>query len=98
MLRELRTKGRPEQAHAAGSTPPKTPRQAVLQIIAADVSMSLDTVLAGAARDHEVVLWIWLGLSVVLMAVAANYIAVSSTGVIGLPGSALPSSSISPPT
>jgi predicted tellurium resistance membrane protein TerC len=56
---------------------PKTPRQAMLQIIAADVSMSLDNVLAvaGAARDHEVVLWIGLALSVVLMAVAANFIA-----------------------
>ena len=46
----------------------------MLQIIAADVSMSLDNVLAvaGAARDHEVVLWIGLALSVVLMAVAAE--------------------------
>ena len=39
--------------------------------------MSLDNVLAvaGAARDHEAVLWIGLGLSVVLMAVASNFIA-----------------------
>ena len=49
----------------------------MLQIIVADVSMSLDNVLAvaGAARDHEVVLWIGLVLSVVLMAVASNFIA-----------------------
>ncbi len=77
MFRELRAKGRPENGNAAGVAAPKTPRQAMLQIIAADVSMSLDNVLAvaGAARDHEVVLWIGLGLSVVLMAVAANFIA-----------------------
>lgn len=77
MFRELRAKGRPEHGNAAGVAAPKTPRQAMLQIIAADVSMSLDNVLAvaGAARDHEVVLWIGLGLSVVLMAVAANFIA-----------------------
>jgi len=77
MFRELRAKGRPEHEHAASAATPKTPRQAMLQIIAADVSMSLDNVLAvaGAARDHEVVLWIGLGLSVVLMAVAANFIA-----------------------
>jgi predicted tellurium resistance membrane protein TerC len=77
MFRELRAKGRPEHEHAASIAAPKTPRQAMMQIIAADVSMSLDNVLAvaGAARDHEVVLWIGLGLSVVLMAVAANFLA-----------------------
>ena len=77
MFRELRAKNRPKHEHAASTATPKTPRQAMLQIIAADVSMSLDNVLAvaGAARDHEVVLWIGLALSVVLMAVAANYIA-----------------------
>ena len=49
----------------------------MLQIIAADVSMSLDNVLAvaGAARDHKAVLWIGLALSVMLMAVASNFIA-----------------------
>ena len=62
---------------ADASTPPKTPRQAMIQIIAADISMSLDNVLAvaGAARDHQGVLWFGLGLSVVLMAVASNFIA-----------------------
>jgi YjbE family integral membrane protein len=76
MYRELRAKGRPEaeEAHAAA---PKTTAQAMLQIIVADISMSLDNVLAvaGAARDHKVVLWIGLALSVVLMAVASNFIA-----------------------
>jgi YjbE family integral membrane protein len=79
MFRELRAKGHSEAAHAEGSTTakPKTAGQAMLQIIAADVSMSLDNVLAvaGAARDHKTVLWIGLILSIVLMAVASNAIA-----------------------
>jgi YjbE family integral membrane protein len=77
MYRELRSKGRSEAEAAASHATPKTPRQAMVQIIAADLSMSLDNVLAvaGAARDHEIVLWIGLGLSVVLMAVASNFIA-----------------------
>jgi YjbE family integral membrane protein len=77
MYRELRAKGRPEAEAAESHAAPKTPRQAMLQIIVADVSMSLDNVLAvaGAARDHEVVLWVGLVLSVVLMAVASNFIA-----------------------
>ena len=77
MFRELRAKGRPEHEHAASTATPKTPRQAMLQIIAADVSMSLDNVLAvaGAARDHLAVLWFGLILSVILMAVASNFIA-----------------------
>jgi YjbE family integral membrane protein len=79
MFRELRTKGQSEAGHAeaAGEKTPKTPRQAMLQIIVADVSMSLDNVLAvaGAARDYKIVLWIGLILSIVLMAVASNAIA-----------------------
>ena len=52
-------------------------RRAVLQIAAADLSMSLDNVLAvaGAARDHVVVLAIGLCLSIGLMGVAASIIA-----------------------
>ena len=52
-------------------------RRAILQITLADVSMSLDNVLAvaGAARDHLDVLAIGLLLSVALMGVAANLIA-----------------------
>ena len=48
-----------------------------MQIIVADVSMSLDNVLAvaGAARHHFVVLVIGLVLSVGLMGVAASLIA-----------------------
>ena len=52
-------------------------RKAVVQIAAADLSMSLDNVLAvaGAARNHVVVLAIGLVLSIGLMGVAANIIA-----------------------
>ncbi|HVW74031.1 MAG TPA: TerC family protein [Rhizomicrobium sp.] len=52
-------------------------RRAVTQIVLADVSMSLDNVLAvaGAARDHLDVLVIGLFLSVGLMGAAANVIA-----------------------
>jgi YjbE family integral membrane protein len=76
MYRELRAKGRSEAEEAHGAAP-KTTAQAMLQIIVADISMSLDNVLAvaGAARDHKIVLWIGLALSVVLMAVASNFIA-----------------------
>ncbi|MGV3489823.1 MAG: YjbE family putative metal transport protein [Devosia sp.] len=61
----------------AGRAPKKTLRQAVWQIIIADVSMSLDNVLAvaGAAQHHEIALIFGLGLSVVLMGVAASLIA-----------------------
>jgi YjbE family integral membrane protein len=52
-------------------------KRAVLQILLADVSMSLDNVLAvaGAARDHLDVLIIGLLMSVALMGAAASYIA-----------------------
>lgn len=55
----------------------KTMTQAVWQIIIADVSMSLDNVLAvaGIARDHTVILVIGLALSIAFMAVAATFIA-----------------------
>jgi YjbE family integral membrane protein len=55
----------------------KTLRQAIIQIFLADLSMSLDNVLAvaGAARDKVWVLVIGLGFSVVLMAFAASIIA-----------------------
>ena len=50
---------------------------ALLQILLADVSMSLDNVLAvaGAARGHIPILVLGLTLSVVLMGVVANWIA-----------------------
>jgi len=50
---------------------------AVMQITAADVSMSLDNVLAvaGAAKGEPLVLVIGLGVAIVLMAVASHFIA-----------------------
>lgn len=66
-------------AGAAGTSkgPRKTLRQAVIQIIIADVSMSLDNVLAvaGAAQHHTEALIFGLALSVVMMGVAATFIA-----------------------
>lgn len=61
----------------AGNAPRKTLRQAVIQIIIADVSMSLDNVLAvaGAAREHPTVLIIGLAMSIALMGFAATFIA-----------------------
>jgi YjbE family integral membrane protein len=61
----------------AAHAPRKTLAQAAGQIIVADVSMSLDNVLAvaGAAREHPVVLIFGLGLSIALMGIAASFIA-----------------------
>ena len=52
----------------------KTFGQAAVQIVAADVSMSLDNVLAvaGAAREHPYILAFGLLLSVAMMGVAAD--------------------------
>ena len=61
----------------AGGAPRKTFAQAAWQIVIADVSMSLDNVLAvaGAAHDHPTVLIIGLGLSIAMMGLAATVIA-----------------------
>jgi YjbE family integral membrane protein len=61
----------------ADDAPRKTFRQAATQIVVADVSMSLDNVLAvaGAAKDHPTVLIIGLALSIAMMGFAASYIA-----------------------
>ena len=60
-----------------GLKPPKSFAHAAVQVAIADLSMSLDNVLAvaGAARNHPTVLFVGLALSVTLMAVAANLIA-----------------------
>lgn len=73
MFRELR---RTERAHAAGAGE-KTLRQAMLQIILADISMSLDNVLAvaGAAEGRLWILVAGLAVSVLLMGLAAGLIA-----------------------
>ena len=64
-------------AHADGGPPPKTLRQAMIQIIIADISMSLDNVLAvaGAAGESLWVLIVGLTISVALMGLAAGFIA-----------------------
>jgi YjbE family integral membrane protein len=91
MWRELRASAQDEHAEdelpvdaagpagspAAGRPPRKTLRQAVLQIVVADVSMSLDNVLAvaGAAREHPLILVFGLLLSIGLMGIGANLLA-----------------------
>ena len=74
MWREL--SAREDAAAHAVRPETKTLWQAVAQITVADVSMSLDNVLAvaGAAREHVWVMAAGLVLSIVLMAVAANVI------------------------
>jgi YjbE family integral membrane protein len=61
----------------AGHTKQKTFAQAATQIVIADISMSLDNVLAvaGAAREHPTVLVFGLILSIALMGLAASFIA-----------------------
>lgn len=84
LWRELRAAAAEQEAEAALDgdavaplAPTKTLAAAVTQIVAADVSMSLDNVLAvaGAAREHEIVLVFGLVLSVALMGLAASVIA-----------------------
>ena len=76
MYRELRRSDRVRHG-AADAAPVKTMRQALVQIVLADLSMSLDNVLAvaGASLQHPWVLVVGLTLSVVLMGVAARVIA-----------------------
>lgn len=75
--RDLRTHQDAAAAHAAAAARPKTMRSAIVQVAVADISMSLDNVLAiaGAAREHPYILIFGLVLSVALMAVAAQIIA-----------------------
>ncbi len=73
MYRELR----PDKRHGVTIAPPKSLASAMLQILLADLSMSLDNVLAvaGASNGHTGVLVVGLVVSVVMMAVAASLIA-----------------------
>ena len=61
----------------AARAPRKTFAAAAWQIVIADVTMSLDNVLAvaGAAREHPIVLVFGLALSIALMGLAASMIA-----------------------
>lgn len=74
MYREMR------ESHAdadAGPAPPASLGKAIFRILIADLSMSLDNVLAvaGAAREHPGILIAGLALSVLLMGLAASVIA-----------------------
>ncbi len=77
LTRDERVELAEPQEALPGAAPPKTMRQAIIQIVIADVSMSLDNVLAvaGAASEHTWVLVIGLVLSVALMGAAATIIA-----------------------
>jgi YjbE family integral membrane protein len=88
MWRELQASHRQHQARfqdlsaARAVTVDSLPRQktlgqAIWQITLADVSMSLDNVLAvaGAAREHPMIMIFGLALSIALMGLAANFIA-----------------------
>jgi YjbE family integral membrane protein len=67
----------PDTPQVEGPPATKTFLQAAIQVTLADLSMSLDNVLAVAAtaRDHPAVLFIGLALSVTLMGLAANLVA-----------------------
>ena len=83
MWRELRhsgeSRGSAEVAgdEHSGMKPAKSFASAAWGVALADVSMSLDNVLAvaGAAKDHPWILVFGLILSVILMGIAANFIA-----------------------
>ena len=83
MYRELRHKDESKGSEEvvgdehSGLQPAKSFASAAWGVALADVSMSLDNVLAvaGAAKDHPWVLVFGLILSVILMGIAANFIA-----------------------
>ena len=83
MFRELRrpsneiTADDPETAAIEGPPASKTFLRAAIQITIADLSMSLDNVLAvaAAAREHPAVLFVGLVLSVTFMGIAASFVA-----------------------
>jgi YjbE family integral membrane protein len=74
MYREMRSE---QPVDENGAPAPGSFGKAVFRILIADLSMSLDNVLAvaGAASEHPGILVMGLVLSVLLMGVAATYIA-----------------------
>ncbi|MGO4621998.1 TerC family protein [Ensifer sp. 2YAB10] len=76
-IREQQAANAAGESGAAADMPKKTFMQAAIQIVVADVSMSLDNVLAvaGAAREHPTILVVGLVLSIAMMGVAAGFIA-----------------------
>src|SRR6059058_208657 len=82
MYRELRPSKEviaddPRTADVEGPPASKTFLRAAIQITIADLSMSLDNVLAvaAAAREHPAVLFVGLVLSVTFMGIAATFVA-----------------------
>jgi YjbE family integral membrane protein len=82
MFRELRPKAvvtadDPDTDAVEGPPASKTFLRAAIQVTLADLSMSLDNVLAvaAAARQHPAVLFVGLALSVTMMGLAANLVA-----------------------
>ncbi len=85
LWREIRSNAHQEEAEGEAALEgadycaknQKSFKESVIQIVVADVSMSLDNVLAvaGAAMDHPVIMVIGLALSVALMGLAASYVA-----------------------
>ena len=82
MYREIRpakivTADDPATSAVEGPPPAKSFLQAAIQVTIADLSMSLDNVLAvaAAAREHPAVLFMGIALSVTLMGLAANLVA-----------------------
>ncbi|MDB5691163.1 MAG: Integral rane protein TerC [Alphaproteobacteria bacterium] len=82
MFRELRPKATvtaddPDTEAVEGPPASKTFLRAAIQVTLADLSMSLDNVLAvaAAARQHPAVLFVGLALSVTMMGLAANLVA-----------------------
>ncbi|MDB5699138.1 MAG: rane protein [Alphaproteobacteria bacterium] len=83
LLREIRHQDRAPEDYSSAEIEnsarraPKSFRHTVTQVVIADLSMSLDNVLAvaGAARHHPFVLFFGLAFSVTMMGLAANAIA-----------------------
>lgn len=82
LIQELRprkatTYDDPDTALVEGPKATKTFWQAAIQIMVADLSMSLDNVLlvASIARDNPALLFVGLTFSVLFMGFAANYVA-----------------------
>ncbi len=67
----------PDTEQVEGPPATKTLMRAAIQIMVADLSMSLDNVLlvASIARDNPALLFVGLTFSVLLMGFAANYVA-----------------------
>ena len=71
-----RTKQSQNSSNYVAKVAPSSIKRAALQIVLADLSMSLDNILAVAAiaRDHLVVLAIGLVLSIAFMAISADFV------------------------